>query len=99
MMGVIPNSFVHIFQAIKSSKDVEFIIRCTYLELYNEEIRDLLCSSKAPGAGKCDLKEDPGKGVFIKNLTDVVVENEAGALVRERECVCVCVCVSVLRID
>eukprot|EP01034_Spumella_vulgaris_P021570 gene21570-27608_t len=74
MRGVIPNSFAHIFQSVKASKDVEFLIRCSYLELYNEEIKDLLCNPKA--AVKCELKEDVKKGIFIKGLTDVVVENE-----------------------
>lgn len=74
MKGVIPNSFSHIFQFIKASKDVEFLIRCSYLELYNEEIRDLLCNPK--NQTKCELKEDAQKGIFVKNLTDVVVETK-----------------------
>lgn len=73
MRGVIPNSFYHIFQFVKSTKDVEFLIRCSYLELYNEEIRDLLGNQKNPA--KCELKEDPGKGVYVKGLSDVVVES------------------------
>ena len=72
--GVIPNSFAHIFQFINASKDVEFLIRCSYLELYNEEVLDLLCNPKSKV--KCELKEDAQKGVFIKNLTDVVVESK-----------------------
>lgn len=73
--GVIPNAFAHIFQCINASTDVEFLIRCSYLELYNEEIRDLLASSKNPG--KCELKEDANKGIYVKGLSDVVVESEA----------------------
>ncbi len=73
LRGVIPNSFLHIFQFVKSTKDIEFLIRCSYLELYNEEIRDLLGNPKANV--KCELKEDPNKGIYVKNLTDVVVES------------------------
>lgn len=73
MRGVIPNSFYHIFQFVKSSKGIEFLIRCSYLELYNEEIRDLLTNAKNPV--KCEVHEDPQKGVYVKNLTDVVVES------------------------
>jgi hypothetical protein len=58
---------------VKSTKDVEFLIRCSYLELYNEEIRDLLTDAKNPV--KCELKEDPQKGIYIKGLSDVVVES------------------------
>eukprot|EP01033_Poteriospumella_lacustris_P008690 gene8690-6249_t len=73
MRGVIPNSFYHIFQFVKATKNVEFLIRCSYLELYNEEIRDLLTNQKNPP--KCELKEDNNKGVYVKGLSDVVVES------------------------
>ena len=38
---------------------------CSYLEIYNEEIRDLLGDD--PKA-RCELKEDPTKGVYVKGL-------------------------------
>lgn len=75
MRGVIPNSFYHIFQFVKSTKNVEFLIRCSYLELYNEEIHDLLLNQKNPNNQKCELKEDNNKGVYVKGLSDVVVES------------------------
>mmetsp|Transcript_1194 Transcript_1194/g.1942 ORF Transcript_1194/g.1942 Transcript_1194/m.1942 type:complete len:951 (-) Transcript_1194:160-3012(-) len=74
MRGVIPNSFSHIFDHVKASKDVEYLVRCSYLEIYNEVIRDLLGDQKNPL--KCDLKEDPQKGIVVSNLCDVVVETE-----------------------
>ena len=74
MRGVIPNSFSHIFECVKASTDVEYLIRCSYLEIYNEEVKDLLGNVKTPV--KCELKEDPQKGVFVKGLTDVIVETE-----------------------
>eukprot|EP01029_Cantina_marsupialis_P004566 TRINITY_DN1463_c1_g3_i1.p1 TRINITY_DN1463_c1_g3~~TRINITY_DN1463_c1_g3_i1.p1 ORF type:complete len:1366 (+),score=478.60 TRINITY_DN1463_c1_g3_i1:113-4210(+) len=66
MRGIIPNSFVHIFENITSTPDKEFLIRCAYTEIYNEEVRDLLgkdCTKKL------DLKQDPEKGVFVKDLS------------------------------
>jgi kinesin family protein 3/17 len=42
LRGVIPNAFAHIFESIKATSDVEFLVRVSYLEIYNEEIRDLL---------------------------------------------------------
>ena len=74
MRGVIPNSFSHIFDSVKASSEVQYLIRCSYLEIYNEEIKDLLGNQKDPT--KCDIKEDPQKGVFVKGLTDVVVDTE-----------------------
>ena len=73
LKGVIPNSFSHIFDFVKSSKDVQFLIHCQYLELYNEEIKDLLATNK--NAGKLDLREDPQKGVYVSGITDIPVES------------------------
>ena len=75
LKGVIPNSFGHIFQHITATKDIEYLVRCSYLEIYNEEIKDLLTDPKLKVP--CEIKEDPGKGIFIKGLTDVIVESEA----------------------
>ena len=75
MRGIIPNAFVHIFNHIAQSSgdsSKEFLIRASFIEIYNEEIRDLL--SKTPNK-KQDLKEDPEKGVYVKDLTAVVVKD------------------------
>ena len=43
LKGIIPNSFAHIFGHIaKSGDDKNFLVRVSYLEIYNEEVRDLL---------------------------------------------------------
>ncbi|CBN76893.1 conserved unknown protein [Ectocarpus siliculosus] len=79
LRGVIPHSFDHIFENIKGSVNTAFLIRCCYLEIYNEEVRDLLAVS---GAGekrdKLELKEDPNKGVYVKGLTQAVVSSQEG---------------------
>lgn len=48
-------------------------MRCSYLEIYNEEIRDLLGSDTKQ---KLDLREDPGRGVYVKDLTTEMVSSE-----------------------
>jgi len=40
-------------------------VRASYLEIYNEEIRDLL--SKNPQQ-RLELKEHPDRGVYVKDL-------------------------------
>ena len=42
LKGVIPRSFDHIFTHISRTKDEQYLIRASYLEIYQEEIRDLL---------------------------------------------------------
>lgn len=72
--GIIPNAFDHIFTYIDSgdNKEKKFLVRCSYLEIYNEEIRDLLAKSSD---AKLDLKEDPNKGVFVKDLNCFIVKS------------------------
>jgi hypothetical protein len=75
LRGIIPNSFDHIFDHIKvasAAKRTEFLVRCSYLEIYNEEIRDLLSSDHL---AKLELHEDPDRGVYAKDLTQVVVDS------------------------
>ena len=40
--GIIPRSFDLMFNIIKTTYNTNFLIQCSYLELYNEEVRDLL---------------------------------------------------------
>jgi len=45
--GIIPNCFAHIFGFIdEKCADMKFLVRCSYLEIYNEEIHDLLVEGK-----------------------------------------------------
>lgn len=44
----------------------------SYLELYNEEVRDLL--GKNPTA-KLEVRERPDIGVYVKDLSSFVVKN------------------------
>ena len=72
LRGVIPNSFTHIFDFVSSAPDKQFLVRASYLEIYNEEIRDLL--SKDP-KNSLELKENIDTGVYVKDLTSFVVKN------------------------
>ncbi|KAK9498601.1 hypothetical protein O3M35_003196 [Rhynocoris fuscipes] len=73
LRGVIPNSFAHLFgQIAKSTGDTKFLVRVSYYEIYNEEVRDLLNSQSNV---KLEVKERPDIGVFVKNLTTFVVNN------------------------
>ncbi|KAI9143948.1 P-loop containing nucleoside triphosphate hydrolase protein [Paraphysoderma sedebokerense] len=74
LRGIIPNSFEHIFSHINSSpQNVKYLVRISYLEIYNEEIRDLLKTE----SGKLDLKERPDVGVYVKDLSSFVVKDTA----------------------
>lgn len=74
LQGIIPNSFKHIFDAICVTDKKQFLVRASYLEIYNEEIRDLL--SKDP-KNRLELKENVDSGVYVKDLTSFVVKSSA----------------------
>lgn len=75
--GIIPRSFDYIFSSIKDSGEATYLVRASFLEIYNETIRDLL----APGADKhesgkgLDLRESKDRGVFVAGLRSEVVES------------------------
>lgn len=72
LYGVIPRTFEHIFRNINTTLTKKFLVRASYLEIYNEEIRDLL--SKTPKA-KLELKDHPDGGVFVKDLSNLIVKS------------------------
>lgn len=72
MRGVIPNSFQHIFTQISRTQNQKYLVRSSYLEIYQEEIRDLLCKDNNK---KLELKENPDIGVYVKDLSSVVTKN------------------------
>ena len=81
LRGITPNSFEHIFETIKLTPDTEFLVRATFLEIYNEDIRDLLGDPTV----QLQLREEPDRGVFVKDLTfEVVEDKESIDLVLER---------------
>ena len=74
LKGIIPRAFSQIFDMINTSADpnVEFLVRASYLEIYNEEIRDLLSKNTS---NKLELKENPDSGVYVRDLTSYVVKS------------------------
>ncbi len=73
LRGIIPNSFAHVFGHIaKAGDDVKFLVRVSYLEIYNEKVRDLLGKDQE---ANLEVKERPDVGVYVKDLSAFVVNN------------------------
>jgi kinesin family protein 3/17 len=49
-----------------------FLVRVSYLEIYNEEVRDLLSKNQNV---HLEIKERPDVGVYVKDLSTYVVNN------------------------
>ena len=73
--GVMPQSFAHIFAALGArGASTTSLVRASYLEIYNEELRDLL---SPPTGVPLELKEHPESGVHVRGLTSCVVRSPA----------------------
>uniref|UniRef100_A0A8B9L7S2 Chromosome-associated kinesin KIF4 n=1 Tax=Astyanax mexicanus TaxID=7994 RepID=A0A8B9L7S2_ASTMX len=70
-VGVIPRVVRKIFQEKSKRMDSEFLLNVSYLEIYNEEILDLLCTSKDKPV--LSIREDPKEGIKIVGLTEKAV--------------------------
>eukprot|EP00029_Vermamoeba_vermiformis_P007434 TRINITY_DN321_c0_g1_i1.p1 TRINITY_DN321_c0_g1~~TRINITY_DN321_c0_g1_i1.p1 ORF type:complete len:1029 (+),score=352.71 TRINITY_DN321_c0_g1_i1:163-3249(+) len=77
MKGIIPRACSHIFQHIANdTSGTEYTIKCSFLEIYKEVIRDLL----NPKGNNLKVRETPSKGVWVDELSEVFVTNEQEVL-------------------
>ncbi|RYC58519.1 hypothetical protein CHU98_g7688 [Xylaria longipes] len=79
--GVIPLAITDIFSYIRETPTREFLLRVSYLEIYNERIHDLLSmpTANATGAGSAQeeikLREDSKRGVYATPLKEEIVQS------------------------
>jgi len=83
--GVIPLAVRDVFNFIEMNPEREFVLRCSFMEIYNEEIRDLLASAHPTSSSsssiaalnkqkkKLRIYDDPQRGVFVDGLKEEIV--------------------------
>ncbi|NWQ73509.1 CENPE protein, partial [Columbina picui] len=69
--GIIPKAIQHVFKIICEIPDREFLLRVSYMEIYNETITDLLCDirKKKP----LGIREDVSRNTYVEDLIEEVV--------------------------
>lgn len=74
--GTIPLAITDIFSYIRENPEREFLLRVSYLEIYNEKIHDLLNQS-TPGTQQEEIKlrEDSKRGVYASPLKEEIVQS------------------------
>ncbi|XP_064141559.1 centromere-associated protein E isoform X1 [Loxodonta africana] len=77
-LGVIPRAIHDIFKKIKEFPDREFLLRVSYMEIYNETITDLLCDTRK--MKPLIIREDFNRNVYVSDLTEEVVYTSEMAL-------------------
>ncbi|XP_031320107.2 kinesin-like protein KIF17 isoform X1 [Camelus dromedarius] len=62
------------YPLVECAENTKFLVRASYLEIYNEDVRDLL---GADTKQKLEMKEHPEKGVYVKGLSMHTVHSVA----------------------
>ncbi|KAK2856612.1 hypothetical protein Q5P01_005347 [Channa striata] len=77
-LGVIPLAVEDVFQTIKNCPNKEFLLRVSYIEIYNETVTDLLVDSwnRKP----LDVREATDKSIYVVDLTEKLVTTPAQVL-------------------
>ncbi|OHT09104.1 Kinesin motor domain containing protein [Tritrichomonas foetus] len=66
LRGIMPRAFEHIFEYINANSDTQqFMVTVTYVEIYNNELRDLLSKDQKE---QLKIREDPQHGVQIRGV-------------------------------
>ncbi|KAL6074629.1 Kinesin-like protein unc-104 [Balamuthia mandrillaris] len=78
LRGIIPRACTHLFTHIARdrSSGTEYTIKCSFLEIYKERVRDLL----NPKNANLKVRETPSRGVWVDNLTEEFVHSEEEVL-------------------
>ena len=94
--GIMPLTLKELFNKVNSFNDREYKLKFWYLEIYNENIRDLLKFMARNNSNSnldisdnninsttneyLDLREDPEKGIVVNGITEINVNNSKDML-------------------
>uniref|UniRef100_A0A7I4FAR1 Kinesin motor domain-containing protein n=1 Tax=Physcomitrium patens TaxID=3218 RepID=A0A7I4FAR1_PHYPA len=76
--GITPRVFEYLFSRIKREEEartnehMKYVCKCSFLEIYNEQIIDLL----EPTSTNLQLREGGKKGVYVENLLEIEVGSD-----------------------
>ena len=73
LKGIIPRAMSFIFAKIQTmSREIEFSVKCSYYQIYNEKIQDLLDTRKTD----LQIREDKSKGIWVEDCTEIYVNSD-----------------------
>lgn len=84
--GLVPRVFEFLWQKINNaelesdvSKAINYSCKCSFYEIYNEKVFDLLDSVSSSSSSGLHVREDQKKGVFVDGLSEEVVNSPQDA--------------------
>ncbi|XP_037305357.2 centromere-associated protein E [Pungitius pungitius] len=76
--GVIPLAVDEVFQTIRNCSKKEFLLRVSYMEIYNETVSDLLVDSRK--RKPLEVRETINKNIYVADLTEELVTSTSQVL-------------------
>eukprot|EP00117_Sycon_ciliatum_P022262 scpid16682/ scgid5307/ Kinesin-like protein KIF3A; Microtubule plus end-directed kinesin motor 3A len=78
--GIIPRCCAEIFNYIQNqaSHSSKFLVRTSFLEIYNEHVMDLL----EPARSNLKVRETPSRGMYVEGLSEKVVRSPSDVLLQ-----------------
>ncbi|XP_056422294.1 centromere-associated protein E isoform X2 [Hyla sarda] len=70
-LGIIPQAVQEVFRIIQEIPSREFLLRVSYMEIYNETVTDLLCDDRKKKP--LEIREDINRNVYVADLTEELV--------------------------
>ncbi|EKM79626.1 hypothetical protein AGABI1DRAFT_74724 [Agaricus bisporus var. burnettii JB137-S8] len=76
--GIIPRAMRDVFGFIRQTPTREYLLRCSYLEIYNENIHDLLAPPSMAAASPVQIQGGGGSDIILTPLREEVVTSLKG---------------------
>lgn len=70
--GIIPKTCADLFSRISVTKAVDYQVEVSYLEIYNEKVRDLL---NPRNKSNLKVREHPSLGPYVEDLSRLAVKS------------------------
>ena len=71
--GVVPNTLQRLYDLIEAQPQENIKVKVSYLEVYNEVLRDLLTSEDS----NIDIREEPGQGITIAGSKEIIANSKS----------------------
>lgn len=71
--GVVPNTLQNLYGLIESENSKKITVKVSYIEVYNEVLRDLLTSEDT----NLDIREEPDEGIVIAGMKEILANSKS----------------------